>query len=323
MAYETGTAADYQDLLLKLETFLTTNPELVRQGQQWQSLKDNTVNPYTTDKTLNTEGFSLIRFFMGGGLDGQDKIIVPMACRADSSQGYSNVVAYSARAYSSSKGLMDQLNDAAAGVSVFAATLTCWVNQIPYWFFANGRRFIVVAKVGHRYTSMYAGFFMPSGTDVEYPYPYAVGGTSGSSSTPYSTEAVSQVRSFFNPQSYDSSNYSTYSSLTAFNPQGSAVQFDNYDGYSQGSGYANGNTLPYGLSLNTYKTMDNQYLLLPIELIEFGNSRQSLGWFDGCYHVSGHENAAENVITVGSDEYICFPSLIQNDNNNWVAIRKA
>ena len=323
MAYETGTATDYQDLLLKLETFLTTNHELVRQGQRWQSLKDNTINPYTTDKTLSNTGYSLIRFFMGGGLDGQDKIIVPMACRGDSTKGYHNVVACTARAYSNSKGLLEQMPDMAAGASVGVGVLTCWTNAIPYWFFANGRRFIVVAKVGHRYTSMYAGFFMPSGTDVEYPYPLAVGGTSGYSATTYSSEEINRVRSFFNPQSYDSNNASTYSSLMAINPQGSLVQFDNYDGYVADSNYAKGNTLPYGLSLNTYKTMDNQYLLLPIELVEFGNQRQTLGWFDGCYHVSGHENAAENVITVGSDEYICFPSLIQNDNNNWVAVRKA
>lgn len=320
MAYETGTATDYQDLLLKLETFLTTNPELVRQGQQWQSLKDNTVNPYTTNKALDSDGYSLVRFFMGGGLDGQDKIIVPTVCRGNAAQGYHNIAVFTARAYSNSKGFTEQMSDTAAGVPHGVGVLTCWTSDIPYWFFANGRRFIVVAKVGHRYTSMYAGFFMPSGTDVEYPYPYAVGGTSGDTLTPYSSEDINQVRSFFNPQSLSSKNSS---SLMAINPQGSLVQFDNYSGNDANSIYAKGNTLPYGLSLNTYKTMDNQYLLLPIELVEFGNQRQSLGWFDGCYHVSGHENSAESVITVGSDEYICFPALIQNDNNNWVAIRKA
>lgn len=323
MAYEIGTATDYQDLLLKLETFLTTNPELVRLGQQWQSMKDNTVNPYTNDKTVDADGYSLARFFIGGGLDGQDAIVVPMVCRANATIGYYNVMSFAARAYSASKGFLNQLLDASAGVRYASGVLTCWPNTIPYWFFANGRRFIVVAKIGHRYTSMYSGFFMPSGTDVEYPYPLACGGTSGNQTTSYTSESVNTVRSFFNPQSNDIQLASTFSSLMVINPQGSLVQFDNEGGFKPNEQYAKGSTMPYGLNLNTHKTADDQYLLMPIELVEFGNQRQVLGWFDGCYHVSGHENSAENVITVGSDEYICFPALIQNDNNNWVAIRKA
>lgn len=40
MAYETGIAAGHTDVLSKLKTFLTTNPELVAQGQQWAVERD-------------------------------------------------------------------------------------------------------------------------------------------------------------------------------------------------------------------------------------------------------------------------------------------
>lgn len=46
MAYETGTASGHNDLMAKLLTFLSTNPDLVAQGQAWAILRDAEL-PYT------------------------------------------------------------------------------------------------------------------------------------------------------------------------------------------------------------------------------------------------------------------------------------
>ena len=43
MAFEIGTASDYRDLLDRFHAFLTTHPNLVAAGQQWQALR------WTTD----------------------------------------------------------------------------------------------------------------------------------------------------------------------------------------------------------------------------------------------------------------------------------
>ncbi|HDR1739201.1 TPA: hypothetical protein QB555_002208, partial [Pasteurella multocida] len=44
MAYETGTAQNERDLLDKINTFLTTNEELVRDGQAWTMLFERTLD---------------------------------------------------------------------------------------------------------------------------------------------------------------------------------------------------------------------------------------------------------------------------------------
>jgi len=48
-------------------------------------------------------------------------------------------------------------------------------GPINFWFYANDRRFIVIAQVGGtNYMSMYAGFFLPVGLPSEYPFPLAL-----------------------------------------------------------------------------------------------------------------------------------------------------
>lgn len=49
-----------------------------------------------------------------------------------------------------------------------------WQNTIDYWFYANDRRVIVVAKCSTNYMSMYAGFFLPYALPSEYPFPLAL-----------------------------------------------------------------------------------------------------------------------------------------------------
>lgn len=51
-----------------------------------------------------------------------------------------------------------------------------WNNSIPYWFYANDRRFIVVTQVSTSYVCMYAGFFLPFALPSEYPFPLFIAG---------------------------------------------------------------------------------------------------------------------------------------------------
>lgn len=176
MAVEIGTASNHTDLLLKLETFLTTNPQLVAANQQWESKKDNRATPYSMNADPDANGFSLSRFFVGHGLDGQDNIVVPMVLRNNIKESYYTLSAYAARTYAVDKNVNEQLGDNVLGKNNNVVCISLWHSEMKYWFIANGRRFIVIAKVANRYVSMYCGFIKPSGTDLEYPYPLLVGG---------------------------------------------------------------------------------------------------------------------------------------------------
>jgi hypothetical protein len=45
---------------------------------------------------------------------------------------------------------------------------------MTYWFYGNSRRFIVVAKTGTNYMSMYGGFLLPNALPSEYPQPNCI-----------------------------------------------------------------------------------------------------------------------------------------------------
>lgn len=47
-------------------------------------------------------------------------------------------------------------------------------TSISYWFYANARRFIVIAKSGTNYMSLYAGFMLPNALPSEYPQPNCI-----------------------------------------------------------------------------------------------------------------------------------------------------
>lgn len=317
MAVEIGTASNHQNLMLKLEKFLTSNPALVAANQQWEVKKDNVVKPYTTNTTVDAGGYSLHRFFIGHGLDGQDNIVVPMVLRHNVSQNYYTLNAYAARAYSVDKGVFDQLTDNA--VDSRWATISLWHTDMKYWFIANGRRFIIVVKVSNRYATMYCGFIKPSGTDLEYPYPMFIGGNHTFSDRPYTNDDTSTNRSFFNPQANDSS---SSSSSMIFTPSGRLCFLDNQGGgYIQSQNNLIGVIYPYHYNYYIGKTLDNEYVLLDIDIIQLHGGMNHLGWFDGAYFVTGFENSPENIITVGNDSYLCVSAMVQNDYNNWVAIK--
>ena len=318
MAVEIGTASNHQDLMLKLEKFLTSNPALVAANQQWEVKKDNVVNPYTTNTTANEDanGYSLHRFFIGHGLDGQDNIIVPMMLRHNTSLNYYTMTACAARAYVVDKGVFDQLTDNVHGARW--VTISLWHTDMKYWFIANGRRFIIVVKVSNRYATMYCGFIKPSGTDLEYPYPLLIGGNHTLTDSPYTNDDTSTNRSFFNPQASGSGS----SSSMIYTPSGRLCFLDNQGGaYVPTQDYLIGVTYPYHYNHYIGKTLDDEYVLLDIDIIQYYGGMNHLGWFDGVCFVTGFENSPENIITVGNERYICVSAMVQNDYNNWVAIK--
>lgn len=328
MAMETGIASHAGDLFLKLETFLTTNPALVAAGQAWRVLKDNKVAPYSNEYNPDANGVNQMpRAFKGGGLDGRDEIIVPMQLWVNKSRTEYSLIAYGARSWDTSYPIeIQHMNKNQQNVRT---CMYLWNAQMPYWFFANGRRFIVITKVANRYMSMYCGFIMPSGTDIEYSYPHYVAANGANFKRNYQfTHSGSSVSTgaFWKPTA-DYAETTYRSNCNLINPTGTNVRFNVSDTSqvyrtdSTNELQSGGVIFPYHLNYKIGKTIDNQYVLLPIELIQVVGDIQVLGWLDNVFYVSGFENSPETIITVNGDRYICFPCMIQNAYNDYAAIK--
>lgn len=325
MAVEKGTAANAFELYDKLETFLVANG--------WKSHRDNIAMPYMA-QSKQTQGkvFDTVsaRFFEGSGLDGQDKIYVNMYMYYSVPTGAYTITACMARAYDKAKEPRRQFG--MDGDLRLQSTMPVWNQSMKYWFIASGRRFIVIAKVANRYASMYCGFFLPSGTDEEYPYPYFIGANATSQTDPYSAQPHTGLSSFFRPQKGEITYLSGFlysgrrtGTAMVYLPSGEwcPINGNATDYWQQSSdGVAHGALVyPYSWPIQFGKTDDGQYLLKPIYIYQTMNSKQILGWLDGVYWVSGYENSPETILTIEGKEYICIPCMWQNGFNDYAAIR--
>lgn len=210
MAVEIGTASNARDLVSKLEKFLTTNPELVKANQAWEVLKDSDGGDdfvefddkhifYTLESHVeNREGISgwtTRRCFVGHGLDGEDTIVVPMGLYVNKKFPATPFTATSLCALyatEESKGKDFLTNFSKLRYKTrdmpFIASIPLRNDEMSYWFVANGRRFIVVVKAIGYYLSMYCGYMLQFGTDLENPYPMYLGASYNSYYAPLMTK---------------------------------------------------------------------------------------------------------------------------------------
>lgn len=307
MAVQIGTAGNYLDLLDQLIVFLTTNSTLAAAGQTWQVKRD--ANP----PALGHSGMREVQL-MAPGLSGTE-------------QWYSSIMAYE-------NTLTDIYNwQLLGGVGYLASVdvdnqpgrsayqyLHLVNSAIPYWFIANGRRVIVVAKISTTYQIAYIGAFLPYATPTQVPYPMFVGGSSSTSTFRWSNNSVTH-KSFFDPSQYSSSVYypdgtwqRPYNTNT--NTPASRQQFINMSPY-EGSGYTRE---VYTLLRDN---VDSSYSMYPIQITMTSPANNVLGELDGMYATSGHNTASENLITVGGVDHLVVQDIFRTDRYNYCAIALA
>lgn len=149
MAYTSGTAANYKDLLAVMATFAAANGWVVKEQ--------------TTDKL----------FLMGTGLAGLDEIYIGIETHEDVVNGRYNWDMGGAWGWRAGKAMAAQPMSSGGEL----ANIYLWNAAIPYWMVATPRRIIVVAKVSTTYQMAYLGLLTPPATDAQYPYPLFIGGT--------------------------------------------------------------------------------------------------------------------------------------------------
>lgn len=210
------------------------------------------------------------------------------------------------------------------------------VGSVPYWFVANGRRVVMIAKISTAYEAMYLGFFNQYANPNQHAYPLVVGGSMSWANEPASNSVNWRW-------SYSGNEHRAFGiGLGIFS------DFNNYplrmrrpDGIFQGfcssraSSSITGYLWPYGYDFsNTVLNLDGGYPLLPIVLhsddgapgiypsITVSNAQQ-WGELDGVLAVTGHGNAAENTVTIGRTKHLVVQNINRTTKADYFAVKLA
>lgn len=325
MSTATGTATDYLDLLAKLRTFLKTDATLVGLGQNWTELATVAV-PFNHTDSGQVNIVDYETYLQAPGLSGTEQIFINL-------QAYHNVAAdiYNFRI----KGAVGY--SAAVGATFFNqpggspdAYVCLWNQSIPYWFFANGQRVVVVAKVSTTYEMFYAGKFLPYGTPGQYPYPLAIGGTSGNAS---STDPLSVAGFPANANirfSNNTSNHAAFFDPFALYWIDSALTWHSITHYQSTSHQnASESTLfPWFYADNTPLTwletnLDGSYPVFLARLSSF-TPINDLGELDGVGFTTGFATSSESTITdQNAAVWTVFQDTFRTASNDYCVILNA
>ncbi len=305
-------ATSHSDLLDKLVTFLTVT------NTDWTLQADNRGS--TGDVVLK-----------GLGLGGTDDIFVGIKTYTWVA---GDIFGWFLQGYTGYTGAGFLNEPGAMGGAV--PVLNLWNSTIPYWFFANGRRFIVVAKVNNVYTSMYAGHILPYGSSGQWFYPLAIGGSNISNTaadflTRYSDTTSSMACPFIPAGNSVASNLviraasgvwvRLYNGTATFMPPGGSSGFD-----QKITGHG---VFPYNQQQSNYANWfycrPNQagnYPLLPLRLCR-ADTPDLLGIFDGALFTSGFGITSEDIVQYGGSDYLAFQDVFRTTQGSFFAVKKA
>lgn len=177
-------------------------------------------------------------------------------------------------------------------------------NRIDYWLTMNGQRIALAMKVGTPvYEHVYLGKFLPYARPSQYPYPVICGGT-----------LVGAAATRFSESTHDFYLRGAASARMGLRTPG---------GWISPWCYPWGNAFLTGTSASSTQLQardtETQYPLLPVELHD--NSANLYGQLDGIFHVSGFNNAVENTLTIGSDDYVVMQSVARTGHTDYYAMR--
>ncbi len=282
MAYTSGTAINYKDLLAIMVTFAA--------GNGWVILEQTESKVY----------------LKGTGLEGLDEIYCGVETYEDPANNRFNWSLAGSWGYRVGRSINAQpVGSNIAGTDSVIAYL--WNNAIPYWITCNPRRIILFAKVGTTYQSVHLGLITPAGTDAQYPYPLLIGGAHNTLAKNYSDA----ITNYWAISSYENARMSVPGGQWGSFNTGSNLQYNptlTVDGPAL-------KQIPV-----MFTALDGTYYLDPI-FIRGGQSIFVLGVIDGLFRVTGYNNAAESVVTVDGVNYMVFPGGSRSSFGDYCAMR--
>jgi hypothetical protein len=297
MAYSGGTATNYLDLLNKLRDFLTTNATLVGAGEEWTQISGNVGTLTASDEIV----------LQGPGTSGTDEILVGIRSNVSVGSDIYNMRFSGFTTWNPALAFASQVN------STHDYCINLWDDPMPYWFVANGRRFIVVVRVAGVYMSAYCGFILPYVLPTVWPYPLFIGACSRQITWRYS-QVSPNMSAFFDPGETTAGlmfpDILWYGIVNRWDTGGGdeSVRYDR-------------NTHPYRYDFTPVRdNIDGSYNLEQVSLICSVPYLAQLGALQGVFRTSGFGNAAENVITFGGVNHLAVPNVYRVEWNDFAAI---
>lgn len=304
MALFTGTADNYADLLDKIVE--------AAQTEDWQIIEDQ--------REVAGKNYIILK---GVGDDGEQQIFVGLekygnnladnyGLRFNGFTGYQAGVNYFAQA-----GAIPYLDPN------YLPTVPLWNNAIPYWIVVNKRRICFVAKVSTNYFAGYLGYILPFATGGQYPYPLCIGGSNRYGNR-YDDTSANNTH-FLIPYVPTLRLRATDGTWRAFALLGQQYDFAGVFPYSAhvGNNYNGG-------WFNVKETPNSGGAIYPIQpvLLFEGFQQQNhkgniYGQFDGCFHVGGLDNAVENILTIGGDQYLIVQNVFRSTPRDFWALKLA
>ncbi len=289
MAYTSGTAINYLDLLATLATFVTANG--------WTILEQSETQLY----------------LRGEGAGGLDEIYCGIGAFANTGSGYYNWALYGSIAYRAGRGYASMPMSSGGGSYVYL-----WNAAIPYWFVANGRRIVMVAKVGTVYEVLYLGLGNVPAADCQYPYPLIVGGCGYTSTLRYSDTGGGHA-AFIGRDANSGESY-TFGRIMA-----SGGLWHNIN-MTQGTAET---AYPRWVSASRRGQLltapDGSYLVEEIWLagVTYRNGHYLMARVEGLHAITGYNNSSENVISIDGVNYLVFQDVYRTGYGNYFALRLA
>lgn len=297
MAVSTGTATDFLDLYNKLRDFLVSGMTPI--GERWTQISG------TTGVLTDTSEIVL----QGPGTAGADEILVGMKPSISVGGDYYNLCFSGFTTWNPGNTFAGQVN------STHDHTINLWNQPMPYWFVANGRRFIVVVRVASVYMSAYCGFILPYVLPNLWPYPLFIGASSRQPTWRYSV-ATPNMSSFFDP---GEANAALLFPDVIW--RGVVNRYDNNSGNVYGGTRQAVNTHPWRFdSAPIRDNIDGSYNLEQGSIICSDPYAAQLGAMQGVFRVSGFSNAAENIVTHNAVNHLVVPNVMRVSWDDFAAI---
>lgn len=261
----------------------------------------------------------------GIGLAGTDEIYVGIQTYGRAALGYYNWKLQGYTGYAAGETFDNQPGAIASNIP----RVLLWNSSIPYWFFANGRRIQVAAKVSGVYEHMYLGFYLPYGLPIQMSYPLLVGGSSTDGNTLY-TAVANDHRAFWDPGNADTEStlllyYNAWYHFNNFISETTKGSNRNVWPYQPGGIYSIGSTYAYNRWRELRGAIDSNPVLFPLILTSGSSqpSRNIYGEIQNCFAVALDVGlTSESVITINGDEYIVFQNIYRVNTYNFCAIKK-
>ena len=289
-------ATNNNDLLDRLVNFLTSATSPIASAQRWTVLKD-----------VNTDANTREVYLRGPGLAGSDQIYVNLRVLRDTTIFVYNIEVRGAFSFDTNLDFENQPN----GSDPYYIPLLN--SNMTYWFVGNGRRFVVVARTGNSYQHMYCGFYLPSATVTEFPYPLFIGAMSRE------RLAHPSISSYTLQAWYDSARsagimHRDNSWLTVSNNVPGANLRTNDSLPTKINPYAN------GLFDLKNQADSGDYALFPIWIDSTSNGGNHYGEVEGVCALSGTENTSESTGTIDSRNYIFFQNSARSNRLSFMAL---